>query len=271
MPELPEVETVRRGLGPHLEGQIVTGVRLREARLRWPVPPRLGCMLRGKRIVAVGRRAKYLLLQMDAGHLMIHLGMSGSLRVVAVSRRPERHDHLDLLLGNGCCLRLRDPRRFGSVHWISGAPEQHPLLSRLGVEPLSPGFDGHYLYTRARHRRSHIKSFIMDSHIVAGIGNIYANEALFAAGIHPLRQAGRISLLRCQTLCQAIVQTLERAIHAGGTSLRDFVDGNGQPGYFRMELAVYGRAGEPCLRCDRPVRACRSGQRSTFYCPACQR
>jgi formamidopyrimidine-DNA glycosylase len=270
MPELPEVETVRRGLTPHLVGKRLEGARVRQPRLRWPVPADLDQRLGGRRIQALARRGKYLLIQLDQGHLIVHLGMSGSLRLTPAAEPPGPHDHLDLLLEGGEILRLRDPRRFGTVLW-SEAPYHHPLLASLGAEPLETGFDGEWLYRASRTRRTPIKGLIMDAHLLVGVGNIYANEALFRAGIHPLSPAGRLSRPRCARLAEAIKATLTAAIEAGGSSLRDFVDGHGNPGYFQQTYQVYGRAGEPCRECGNPIRTLRQGGRATYFCPACQR
>ncbi len=270
MPELPEIETTRRGIGPHIVDRMIETVRVRNRQLRWPVPRRLGHRLRGHFIRAVERRAKYLLLRTDVGTLIVHLGMSGSLRVLPADTRPGRYDHVDVVLAGAMCLRLRDPRRFGAVLWATD-PYRHPLLRDLGPEPLSSELSGSYLYQRARGRRVSVKSFIMDATVVAGIGNIYANEALFHAGIHPQRPAGRIAAHRYQSLAEAIKQTLGRAIDAGGTTLRDFARQDGKPGYFQQELRVYGRDGTPCPRCQRPIQRRIIGQRSSFFCHHCQR
>jgi len=271
MPELPEVETTRRGLAPHLTGRTVTRVVVRQPRLRWPVPAALARSLRGRRIDAVERRAKYLLLRTVAGTVIVHLGMSGSLHLVAAETTPGRHDHLDLVLDDGRALRLSDPRRFGACLWTARDPAAHPLLARLGPEPLGPEFTADYLYRRSRGRRVAIKAFLMDSHMVAGVGNIYANEALFLAGIHPRRSAGRIGRERCGVLVEAVRQVLTEALAQGGTTLRDFLNGEGKPGYFQQYLRVYGRDGEACPSCTGPIRGLRQTQRSTFYCPGCQR
>jgi len=270
MPELPEVETTRRGIAPHLQERRIVGAVVREPRLRWPVPVAALEGLAGQRIVRVERRAKYLLLRTTAGTLMLHLGMSGSLRVLPAETPPMVHDHVDLLLAGGACLRLRDPRRFGSIHWLQGGVEQHPLLAELGPEPFDDAFDGDYLYARSRGRRRAVKEFIMDGRIVVGVGNIYAAESLFTAGIHPARAAGRVGRARYRALADAIRAVLGRAIEHGGTTLRDFTDVDGEPGYFRISLAVYGRDGAPCRRCGRPLRLMRQGQRATTYCPRCQ-
>lgn len=272
MPELPEVETTRRGIAPHLCGRELAGAVVRQPQLRWPVPVATIQQLAGRRIHDIDRRAKYLLLRTEPGTILIHLGMSGSLRVLDATTPPSAHDHVDLLLAGGQCLRLRDPRRFGCMLWLDASTdEQHPLLSGLGPEPLDPGFEGDYLYRRARGRRRAVKEFLMDGHIVVGVGNIYASEALFEAGIHPRRAAGRISRARYQRLAEAVRRVLQDAIAQGGTTLRDFTGAEGAPGYFRIALAAYGRGGLPCPRCDTPLRAIRQGQRATVYCPRCQR
>jgi formamidopyrimidine-DNA glycosylase len=270
MPELPEVETTRRGIEPLLLGLTIREVRVRERRLRWPVPVAALRALEGRTVGAVERRAKYLLLRTDAGTLMLHLGMSGSLRVVPEDTPPQVHDHFDLVLADGSCLRLRDPRRFGSVHWLGGEPAEHPLLASLGPEPLDTAFDAGRLYRLSRKRRRAVKEFIMDSRVVVGVGNIYAAEALHAAGIHPHRPAGRIGRARYERLVEEIRAVLSRAIEQGGTTLRDFTNVEGAPGYFRISLAVYGRAGQPCRRCGETLRNTRIGQRATVFCPRCQ-
>lgn len=271
MPELPEVETTRRGVAPWLEGVRVTGVALRQPMLRRPVPRRLTRELPGRLILATERRAKYLLLRAEGEHtVMLHLGMSGSLRVLSAPMPPGPHDHLDFALASGTVLRFHDPRRFGSVDWVAGDPLRHPLLADLGPEPLGPDFTPAYLVAICRGRRMAIKQLIMNGRIVVGVGNIYASEALFRAGIHPARAAGRIGATRLATLVVAIREVLEAAIRQGGTTLRDFAYGEGQLGYFRPELAAYDRAGEPCLRCPGTIRAVVQGQRSTYYCPGCQ-
>lgn len=269
MPELPEVETTRRGVAPHLEGQTLLGAAVRQPALRWPVPPDLDQILRGETILAVRRRAKYLLLECQRGTLLIHLGMSGSLRVMPAGTPPQKHDHLDLLL-DGRLLRYRDPRRFGAVLWHVGPIERHPLLNALGPEPLSAAFDGAALLEAMRRRQSAIKLAIMDNHIVVGVGNIYANEALFHAGIAPTRAANALTRGDCDRLATEIKAVLMRAIDAGGSTLRDFVDSEGKPGYFQQSYMVYGRQEAPCRRCGTPIRHIRQGQRSTYYCPLCQ-
>ncbi len=271
MPELPEVETTRRGIAPHIEGERVREVVVRQSRLRWPVPGRLKTALRGQTIDVVCRRGKYLLLESSAGTVILHLGMSGSLHVVAAGTPAGRHDHVDIVFTNDRCLRLCDPRRFGAVLWTRRAAETHKLLRELGPEPLSDTFDTDYLFTTSRGRRVSIKAFIMDSKVVVGVGNIYASESLFMAGIHPKTAAGRIGRARCERLVRAIKQVLNKAIEQGGTTLRDFTDSEGKPGYFQQQLQVYGRAGEACPGCNSRIRSLQLGQRNTFYCPQCQR
>lgn len=270
MPELPEVETTRRGLAPHVVGKRVARVVVRNARLRWRVPKSLAQALPGQTIRTLTRRAKYLLFATDAGTVIVHLGMSGSLRLAPATAAPGKFDHVDLVLDDGWCLRLRDPRRFGAVLWTEADPATHKLLADIGPEPLGPGFDADYLYARTRGRQRAIRDFLLDGTIVAGIGNIYANEALHAAGIRPSRPAGRLSRAEATRLAQALRATLNRAIKAGGTTLRDFRGGDDQPGYFQLALKVYGRGGEPCPACGTPVRLLRQGQRSAFYCRRCQ-
>jgi formamidopyrimidine-DNA glycosylase len=227
--------------------------------------------LRGREVVAVTRRAKYLLFALTEGTLLLHLGMSGSLRLVPRGTVPAKHDHVDIELDSGSMLRLTDPRRFGSLHYVTGAPEQHRLLKSLGTEPLSEDFTGEYLFTRSRGRKVAAKTFLMDAHVVVGVGNIYANEALYTAGVRPTRRAHRLSAEQCDRLAGAVKDTLSAAIRHGGTTLRDFVGGDGRPGYFRGELKVYGRDGEPCVRCGTRLKGIRTGQRATVYCRKCQR
>lgn len=271
MPELPEVETTRRGIRPHILGHRISRCVVRDRRLRWPVPRELESKLQGQPIQAVSRRGKYLLFTTPVGTVIVHLGMSGSLRVLTCDTPYEKHDHVEFALDNQQCLRLRDPRRFGAVLFTEGDPLQHELLRSLGPEPLSADFNGDYLFTESRKRRVCIKAFIMDSHIVVGVGNIYANEALFTAGIHPRRAAGRVTHAQYARLAQAIKDVLRAAIKAGGTSLRDFTRSNGTPGYFRQSLQVYGREAEPCLRCGKPLSHAVIAQRASYYCTHCQR
>lgn len=269
MPELPEVETTLRGIAPHVVGRHVTGVEVRDARLRWPVPPELPALLNRKKLLAISRRGKYLLLRFSAGYALIHLGMSGSLRVVDKTVAPLMHDHFDLAFDD-ILLRYCDPRRFGCLLWLEGDPEQHALLRHLGPEPLNDEFDADYLYCRSRTRTLPVKQFIMDSKVVVGVGNIYANESLYMARIKPARKAGTLTRKNCEDLVQDIKHVLQRAIDQGGTTLRDFVGGDGRPGYFSQQLLVYGRGGEPCPRCGKPLRETRMNNRTTVYCTVCQ-
>ncbi|MBK1700288.1 bifunctional DNA-formamidopyrimidine glycosylase/DNA-(apurinic or apyrimidinic site) lyase [Thiococcus pfennigii] len=271
MPELPEVETTRRGLHPYVDGVRVARLLVRERRLRYPIPAATEAAVAGQRIRQLRRRAKYLIFELEQGALLLHLGMSGSLRIVPAEAPPGPHDHLDLCLEGGLAVRLRDPRRFGALVWTAEAPEAHPLLRHLGPEPLDPGFDGAHLHRLARGRRLAVKPFIMDARQVVGVGNIYANESLHLAGIHPGRASGRIGLARYERLAEAIRAVLTDAIAQGGTSLRDFVQEDGRPGYFRVSLHVYGRGGEPCPGCGTQLREERIGQRTSVYCPRCQR
>jgi formamidopyrimidine-DNA glycosylase len=271
MPELPEVETTCRGIAPYATGNIVADVIIRNRRLRWPVPRGLRKTLVNQRIEAVARRAKYLLFRFPHGTLILHLGMSGSLRVVTGGEPPENYDHFEIEFQSGAKLRFRDPRRFGCVLWTTHDPLRHELLADLGPEPFSDAFDGTYLYQKSRGRKQAVKTFLMDSRIVAGIGNIYASEALYYGGIRPQRPAGKLTREQCMKLAWAIREVLQKSISAGGTTIRDYATGAGQPGYFALELKVYDRAGQPCERCGQPVKQSRLGQRSTYYCVRCQR
>jgi len=257
MPELPEVETTRRGIAPHITGRCIAAVTIRQQQLRWPIPADLEQQLSGQTIESVDRRGKYLLLKTPAGTLILHLGMSGSLRILPRSQPAESHDHVDFIFDNNSCLRLRDPRRFGAVLWTETEPESHNLLDKLGPEPLGCEFTGDYLYRCTRGRRVAIKQFIMNGRIVPGVGNIYACESLFLARIHPARPAGRISQTRCHQLVSAIKKTLQQAISCGGTTLQDFHNSNGQPGYFQQQLSVYGRNNTPCPQCGTLIRQIR--------------
>jgi formamidopyrimidine-DNA glycosylase len=270
MPELPEVETTRRYLAPHLIERTIARITVREARLRWPIPARIDDAVAGQRVRAINRRGKYLLLELDDNCLLIHLGMSGSLRFLPAAEPLRVHDHFDIELEGGGLLRYNDPRRFGSLH-MTRQPATHPLLRDLGPEPLAPEFSGDHLWRESRERRTPVKSLIMNGQVVVGVGNIYANEALFRAGIHPLRSASRISRTRYRKLGDAIRAVLEDALRSGGTTLRDYVGGDGKPGYFRQSLDVYERDGEPCKRCGTDIRRRVVGQRATYYCPRCQR
>lgn len=270
MPELPEVETSRRGITPHILKQTVSNVIIRQKQLRWPISAGLKKDILHQRIEAIDRRAKYLLLKTRAGTLILHLGMSGSLHIVQHDTVANKHDHIDIQFSNGKSLRLHDPRRFGAVLWTRANISSHKLIKNLGPEPLSEELTGEYLFQSSRKRKVCIKTFIMNSHIVVGIGNIYASESLFMAGINPRRQAGRISRQRYDTLVEAIKTILARAIEQGGTTLKDFTNQDGKPGYFQQSLHVYGRAGEACPRCQQAVKRINQQQRSTFYCSHCQ-
>jgi formamidopyrimidine-DNA glycosylase len=271
MPELPEVETTRCGILPVLKNQRITKVVVRDARLRWPVPPEFAERLTGQRIRDVHRRAKYLLIELERGTVIWHLGMSGSLRVLQCGAIPQLHDHIDVELGSGRLLRFNDPRRFGCALWTGDDPNEHELIAHLGPEPLDDAFDVEYLVGKARKRSVAIKQFIMNAEIVVGVGNIYASEALFRAGIRPRRAAGRVKRDELGKLVVAIKTVLGEAIKVGGTTLRDYVNANGSPGYFRQKLFVYERAGEPCRRCKTTVLQIVQGGRSTYYCPQCQK
>jgi formamidopyrimidine-DNA glycosylase len=270
MPELPEVETTRRGLEPHLVGRTITAVVVRDGRLRWPVSDDLAATLTGRRVRSVARRGKYLLFDCGTGTLIVHLGMSGSLRVAPEGEPPGPWDHVELAVGRQV-VRLRDPRRFGAILWHPGGGPAHALLAHLGVEPLDPEFNTARLHRASRGRRVTIKQFLMNAAIVVGIGNIYASESLFLAGIDPRRRAGRLSRAACGRLVAGVRETLERAIAAGGTSLRDYVASDGAPGEFQLDCFVYGREGEPCRRCGRSIRRIVQGGRSTYFCAACQK
>ena len=269
MPELPEVETTRRGIEPHILHQKVRGVVVRQRQLRWPVPRSLARDLVGHSIERVDRRAKYLLIHGGPGCMLLHLGMSGSMSVVPSDTTAETHDHFDLVLQSGVSLRLNDPRRFGSVLWTRKDPALHPLLRNIGPEPLSSEFHAGYLHEAARGRSVAIKNLIMNGQVVAGVGNIYASEALFRAGIRPAIASRRISKPRLEKLVHAVQEVLHESLKAGGTTLRDFVS-NGSPGYYKVQLDVYDRAGQPCNCCGEAIREIRLGQRSTFFCRGCQ-
>jgi formamidopyrimidine-DNA glycosylase len=270
MPELPEVETARRGITPHIQDKIFRAVIIRQAQLRWPVPMALTSILPGLVLSSVERRGKYLLLSTAEGTLLLHLGMSGNLRITDSQQALRKHDHVDFIFEDDTILRLNDPRKFGAVLWTDDPVEQHPLLTALGPEPLSPAFDADYLLTRVTKRRVPIKSLIMDSHVVVGVGNIYASEALFMAGLLPTRPAGEIDFQDCQRLVTAVQDVLQRAIDQGGTTLRDFTNAEGKPGYFQQQLSVYGRAEQPCLICSQPIRHLKIAQRASYYCDSCQ-
>lgn len=270
MPELPEVETTRRGIQDAVLHHKVTALVVHEPRLRWPVPPELAS-IKGQRIDTLSRRGKYLIFGTRKGSALVHLGMSGSLRLSRPDEARRLHDHIELSLDSGWRLRFHDPRRFGCFLWLTEPPETHPLLAHLGPEPLEDDFDGRHLFQRARGRQVPIKSFLMDSHVVVGVGNIYANEALYRAGIHPTRAAGRISAERYDRLAEEVRLILSQAIKRGGTTLKDFISGHGEPGYFQQALEAYGRGGLPCHGCGSLLKEIRVSNRSTVYCPRCQR
>jgi len=270
MPELPEVETTRRGIAPHVSGRRVAAVELRRADLRWPIATELSTLLPGQAVQAVRRRAKYLLLDSEPGSVLVHLGMSGSLRVLREPKAPNTHDHADFVLDDGVRLRFTDPRRFGCLLW-QPAGAVHPLLAGLGPEPLDAAFDADYLYRVSRGRSASIKTVLMDQRIVVGVGNIYAAESLFRAGIDPRSKAGRVSRERLVRLVDAVKAILGHAIERGGTTLRDFLNPDGAPGYFEQALFAYGREGQPCKVCGTLMRGLRLGQRATAYCPKCQK
>lgn len=271
MPELPEVETTRLGIKDHLIDRTVSAVTVRNFQLRWPIPQTLLDELPQSRFTRIERRGKYLLAYAGNGCLLIHLGMSGSLRITNIEDAALKHDHVDIVLDNGKILRYCDPRRFGCILWLTEAPSEHPLLKHLGPEPLTDEFSTHALFARSRGRKMPVKTFIMDSHIVVGVGNIYANEALYVAGIRPNREAGKVSKQRYEKLVVAVKEILLRAITQGGTTLRDFVGGDGKPGYFKQSLLVYGRAGQPCNSCQTILKEIRISGRSSVYCPKCQK
>lgn len=271
MPELPEVETTRRGIEPHMLKQTITKMIIRDRRLRWPISKQLDVDAPGSQVISIQRRSKYLLINTDKGCIILHLGMSGSLRVLPENTPVEKHDHVDIVLSNNLAIRFRDPRRFGSIFWTQADPLQHKRLVNLGPEPLDDEFSTDYLQQQTKGRKQNIKTLIMNSKIVVGVGNIYACESLFLAGIHPATIAGKISKIRLNRLVENIKQVLTKAISQGGTTLKDFTQSDGKPGYFAQSLNVYGRADEPCLKCKRPVKKMTQGQRSTFYCPKCQR
>lgn len=271
MPELPEVETTKRGISPHLVNQIVDHVVIRQWQLRWPIPVSLPEQLHNQQIIAVERRAKYLLIHFQHGILMIHLGMSGCLRILQQQEPHAKHDHVDIILHNQMLLRYTDPRRFGSFHWLPLENwQQHPLLKQLGPEPLAHDFNANYLWQQCQKRRIDIKKLLMDNHVVVGVGNIYATESLFLAGIHPSTACHTLTQQQCQTLYQHVQQILQHAIQQGGTTLRDFVNSEGKPGYFSQQLWVYGRKDQACLRCGNTIQVIKQAQRTTSYCPQCQ-
>lgn len=271
MPELPEVETTKNGISPYVVNKPITKVIIRNPQLRWPIPQVIKKTLAKQRIESITRRSKYLLCQTTKGHLILHLGMSGRLQIVDQDKPVGKHDHFEIHFHDQTILRFTDPRRFGAILWTQGDPQQHQLLAKLGPEPLSEDFSTEYLFERSRKHRIAIKSFIMDAQIVVGVGNIYAQEALFLAGIHPKRAANQVSVTRYQQLVITIKQVLTAAIEAGGTTLRDFRWGENKPGYFQQQLNVYGRADQTCIQCGSILKLIRLNQRSTVYCPKCQR
>ncbi len=271
MPELPEVETTRRGLAPHARKRRIVALAVYEPRLRWPIARTLPREVAGRRIERVGRRAKYLLLELESGTLLLHLGMSGNLRAVPAATPRLKHDHFDLLLDSGLALRFNDPRRFGSLLYTADDPAEHALLKHLAPEPLAKGFDATYLWRISRGRRLALKQLLMNSRLVVGVGNIYASEALFRARLRPQRRASSLTRAECARLVRAVRTVLKLAIRAGGTTLRDYLGADGAPGYFSQRLYVYERRGKPCRRCATPVRRLTQGQRSTYYCPHCQK
>ncbi len=270
MPELPEVETTLRGISPHIEKQIVSKVIIRQAKLRWLIPAELPHLIEQQPLNSLSRRAKYLLLHFTTGTLLLHLGMSGSLRVIPTNTPPAKHDHFDIAFENNKSIRLTDPRRFGAVLWLGTDPASHPLLCKLGPEPLSSDLTASYLYAKSRGKKVSIKQFLMNQNIVTGVGNIYCTEVLHLAGISPVRAAGHISIKRYQTLVTQIKNTLKLAIQQGGTTLRDFVGSDGKPGYFKQELSAYGRSGLPCKQCQKTLSEIKQANRTTVYCSRCQ-
>ncbi len=271
MPELPEVETTINGIKPFILQQKIVDIVIRQKKLRWPIPNDLLSQLSGKKVQQIERRGKYILIIFSHGTLILHLGMSGSLRIVDPELPPKKHDHVDIIFSNRQCLRFTDPRRFGAVLWTTEDAMQHPLLAHLGPEPLSAAFTPTYLWRKAQGRKVALKTFIMDGRVVVGVGNIYACEALFMAGIHPQKAATKIRLADYEKLVAAIQQVLAAAIRKGGTTLKDFVNSDGKKGYFKVHLKVYGRGGKPCLQCDTTLKELRLSQRSTVFCPRCQR
>ncbi|MDO6693007.1 bifunctional DNA-formamidopyrimidine glycosylase/DNA-(apurinic or apyrimidinic site) lyase [Aliiglaciecola sp. 3_MG-2023] len=270
MPELPEVEVSRLGISPHMIGKTISQVVVRHKQLRWPIPDEVH-LTHGLVIETIRRRAKYLLIDTLAGSIILHLGMSGRLRVVPINTPLQKHDHVDIQLTDGLCLRLNDARRFGACLWLDKSDESHSLFRNLGPEPLTDDFDAQRLVDMSRGKLVPVKSFIMDNKVVVGVGNIYANESLFLAGIDPRRQAGKVSKKRYLALTPIIKDVLTKAIEQGGTTLKDFAQADGSPGYFAQELRVYGRAKQPCVACESPIKSVVIGQRNTFYCPTCQR
>lgn len=271
MPELPEVETTRRGIEPLVINKVVDQVLIHKASLRWPIPLEMATLLPGQKFCFVSRRSKYLLFALEQGTMIVHLGMTGHLRVDSSLSARRKHDHFEIVFTDGTALRYNDSRRFGSILWTSDDPLQHIRLANLGPEPFSSEFNVTYLYNRSRQRKVAVKPFLMDAHVVVGVGNIYASEALFRARISPIRPAGKVSKAAYGRLVETVIIILNDAIAAGGTTIRDFANSEGQPGYFKQELRVYGRAGQKCTACDTLIKQVRLGQRSTYYCPCCQK
>ena len=275
MPELPEVETTLRGIEPHIDGKKIEKVTIRQFKLRWPVHPDLAQILAGRKVLACNRRAKYLIITFETGILLIHLGMSGSLRIFTADDEriatPDKHDHLDFVFDDGTVLRYHDPRKFGAVLWYEGIAEHHPLLEKLGPEPLSEAFDANYLYQKLKTQKRAVKLALMDNAVVVGVGNIYANESLFLCGLHPLKLAANLTRNQCERLVDTIKSVLAKAIEQGGTTLKDFLQPDGRPGYFAQELLVYGNKGKPCPKCGTKIESLIIGQRNSFYCPMCQK
>ena len=275
MPELPEVETTLRGISPHIQGKKVADVVLRQTKLRWQVNPQLAELLAGQEVLSCRRRAKYLIISFATGILLIHLGMSGSLRIFtdgdARIDHPDKHDHVDIVFADGTVLRYHDPRKFGAILWYEGIAEHHPLIEKLGPEPLSDDFSADYLYQKLKTQKRAVKLALMDNSVVVGVGNIYANESLFKSGVSPHRPAEKVKKKECAVLVETVKAVLQRAIETGGSTLRDFVNSDGKSGYFQQEYTVYGRHNEPCVRCGGLVRKEVLGQRGTFYCPNCQK
>lgn len=271
MPELPEVETTRKGITPQALGQTIEHIHIRHTQLRWPVDLNLTTLLPDLKITAIKRRGKYLLLQTPKGHLIIHLGMSGNLRILPQNTPVKKHDHIDLVLENKMCLRYHDPRRFGAWLWFEGDILTHPLLSKLGPEPLEESFNADYLFQASRQRKVMIKTFIMNSHIVVGVGNIYANESLFLSGISPTLKAHQLTQKQAAILVDCIKNVLQKSIEQGGTTLKDFLTPDGKPGYFEQALQVYGRENQPCFICNTPIQKCDISQRASYFCPQCQK
>lgn len=271
MPELPEVETVKQGLSEHCSNRVIESVIVRQPKLRWPIPKNLAGLLQGKRLISIDRRGKYLLLKLNAGVLLMHLGMSGVIQLVTQQTPVQKHDHVDIIFDTKLILRFRDPRRFGAILYTEAPIDEHPLLLKLGPEPLDNNFNGEYIFTHTRNKKSIIKSWLMNAHHVVGVGNIYANEVLFACGIHPSEIVGRLSEKQCQAIAKNVKQILKKAIKTGGTTLKDFKQTDGKPGYFKQQLSVYDRENQPCYLCQHILQAIKITNRQTVFCPSCQK